>query len=98
MWLWRTGLPRGLGAAVCWQPGAAAAGRWGLLAGGDPCSFLVVCAPLCSWPAAYSGKPAQRSCRRYCAVQVPFSYIWSEAVVPRPPDWQPWVDVVGAYC
>jgi hypothetical protein len=27
--------------------------------------------------------------------QVPFSYIWSEALVPKPEDWGPELDVVG---
>lgn len=27
--------------------------------------------------------------------QVPFSYVWSPAVVPKPADWPHWVDVVG---
>jgi UDP:flavonoid glycosyltransferase YjiC (YdhE family) len=33
-----------------------------------------------------------------CAcLQVPFAYCWSEALVPKPADWGPHIDVVG-YC
>lgn len=30
-------------------------------------------------------------------VQVPFAYCWSEALVPKPADWGPHIDVCG-YC
>lgn len=28
-------------------------------------------------------------------MQVPFSYCWSEALVPKPDDWGPELDIVG---
>lgn len=30
-------------------------------------------------------------------IQVPFAYCWSEALVPKPADWGPHIDVCG-YC
>ena len=29
--------------------------------------------------------------------KVPFGYCWSEALVPKPPDWGPHIDVVGFF-